>query len=366
MHVPCPRTRSPVTRSIQRSSDSQMNRSRTSSPTIAIASLCKNRSRWSGVICLWGVRGIAEISIEWRPDASISYSGRIARTGAGRHCRRRARRPAARGRRSLDPDLRRRQLGYGRGRRMAIEPDRAEILSGVRRGRDARQPDRSADSRIATGTNWQHTMSVEAEPPTRARARGARRSPGRVPGTPTSPARPEVRPHRSARHPRARERPRNGRARGRRRRRARASRAVSASVASHVIEIGGAALADPLAVTFARSGRWPRTTMCGAWMPRSRRRCAQGSIAAKEAGDTVGGAFEVIAHGVPPGLGSHVQWDRKLDGLLAQALMSIPAIKAVGIGRGAASASLPGSRFTTRSCRPASPSGTVPASPADQ
>ncbi len=52
--------------------------------------------------------------------------------------------------------------------------------------------------------------------------------------------------------------------------------------------------------------------------------------AAKEAGDTVGGAFEVVAHGVPPGLGSHVQWDRKLDGRLAQALMSIPAIKAVG------------------------------------
>jgi len=65
---------------------------------------------------------------------------------------------------------------------------------------------------------------------------------------------------------------------------------------------------------------------------------------AREAGDTMGGSFEVIARGVPPGLGSHVQWDRKLDGRLAQALMSIPAIKAVGIGRGPAVASLPGSR----------------------
>ena len=65
---------------------------------------------------------------------------------------------------------------------------------------------------------------------------------------------------------------------------------------------------------------------------------------AREAGDTVGGSFEVIAHGVPAGLGSHVQWDRKLDGCLAQALMSIPAIKGVGIGRGARVASLPGSR----------------------
>ena len=68
---------------------------------------------------------------------------------------------------------------------------------------------------------------------------------------------------------------------------------------------------------------------------------------AREAGDTLGGSFEVIAHGVPPGLGSYVQWDRKLDGRLAQALMSIPAIKAVGIGlgvEGAAAAGLAGPR----------------------
>src|SRR6185503_2752831 len=65
---------------------------------------------------------------------------------------------------------------------------------------------------------------------------------------------------------------------------------------------------------------------------------------ARDAGDTMGGSFEVIAHGVPPGLGSYVQWDRKLDGRLAQAMMSIPAIKAVGIGRGPAVADVPGSR----------------------
>jgi chorismate synthase len=58
----------------------------------------------------------------------------------------------------------------------------------------------------------------------------------------------------------------------------------------------------------------------------------------------MGGSFEVIARGVPPGLGSYVQWDRKLDGRLAQALMSIPAIKAVGIGLGPAVSGLPGSR----------------------
>jgi chorismate synthase len=58
----------------------------------------------------------------------------------------------------------------------------------------------------------------------------------------------------------------------------------------------------------------------------------------------MGGSFEVITRGVPVGLGSHVQWDRKLDGRLAQALMSIPAIKAVGIGLGPEAAFRPGSR----------------------
>jgi len=65
---------------------------------------------------------------------------------------------------------------------------------------------------------------------------------------------------------------------------------------------------------------------------------------AKAAGDTMGGAFEIIATGVPVGLGSYVQWDRKLDGRLAQALMSIPAIKGVGVGIGPEAAARPGSR----------------------
>ena len=65
----------------------------------------------------------------------------------------------------------------------------------------------------------------------------------------------------------------------------------------------------------------------------------------RDAGDTAGGAFEVIARGLPVGLGSYVQWDRKLDGRLAQAMMSIPAIKGVGIGIGPKAASVPGSQM---------------------
>jgi chorismate synthase len=66
-------------------------------------------------------------------------------------------------------------------------------------------------------------------------------------------------------------------------------------------------------------------------------------LAAAHAGDTLGGTFEVVATGVPPGLGSHVQWDRKLDGRLAQALMSIHAIKGVEIGLGFEAARVRGS-----------------------
>ena len=115
-------------------------------------------------------------------------------------------------------------------------------------------------------------------------------------------------------------------------------------VTSHVIGVGALRLADPLAVTFEQAAALP---------PESPLRCVDPSLEsrmvaeidrAKEAGDTYGGAFEVIARGVPVGLGSHVQWDRKLDGRLAQAMMSVPAIKAVGIGMGPVVAQLPGSQ----------------------
>jgi chorismate synthase len=65
----------------------------------------------------------------------------------------------------------------------------------------------------------------------------------------------------------------------------------------------------------------------------------------KEAGDTLGGIFEVVALGVPVGLGSYVHWDRKLDGRMAQAVMSIPAIKTVTIGLGKVCAQIPGSKL---------------------
>jgi chorismate synthase len=120
---------------------------------------------------------------------------------------------------------------------------------------------------------------------------------------------------------------------------------VETEIVSHVFAIGPAAIPDHLAVTFEDAK---------AIGDESALHCVDADVErlmiaeidkARDAGDTMGGSFEVIAHNVPLGLGSHIQWDRKLDGRLAQALMSIQAIKAVGIGRGPLVASLPGSKI---------------------
>jgi chorismate synthase len=115
-------------------------------------------------------------------------------------------------------------------------------------------------------------------------------------------------------------------------------------ITSHVFTLGSITIPDRAAIDFARASALPDDAPL---------RCVEADLEqqmiaeidrAREAGDTLGGAFEVIVTGVPIGLGSYVQWDRKLDGRLAQALMSIPAIKAVGIGIGPEAASRPGSR----------------------
>ena len=240
-------------------------------------------------------------------------------------------------------ELRRRQGGYGRGRRMAIESDRAEALSGIRHG-------------VTTGApiallvpnkdweNWQRTMYVEPEQP--ADAPG----PDRPSVTRPRPGHADLAGvvkygHADIRNVLERASARETAARvaigavarqllGR----------LGTEIVSHVISIGSASLPDPLAITYedARTIRADAPLHCVD--AEVERRMIAEIDRAREAGDTMGGSFEVIAHGGPAGLGSYVQWDRKLDGRLAQALMSIPAIKAVGIGRGPAVAALPGSR----------------------
>jgi chorismate synthase len=119
--------------------------------------------------------------------------------------------------------------------------------------------------------------------------------------------------------------------------------AVGAGIASHVVEIGPvAAAAGP--PPFDRLSDLPDDSPTRCLDAGAAARMLDAIDAARAAGDTLGGVFEVVAHGVPPGLGSFSQWDRRLDGRLAQALMSIPAIKAVGIGLGPDAARRPGSR----------------------
>jgi chorismate synthase len=243
----------------------------------------------------------------------------------------------------LAPDLARRQLGYGRGRRMAIEQDRAEILSGVRRGETIGGPI-ALTIRNRDWTNWQHTMSVDADPSDALggarRAAVTRPRPGHADlSGGLKYDRTDLRDileRASARETAARVAV-GGIARALLRR-------VGIEVGSHVTEIGGAAIPDPLEVTFDQISALSVTDETRCVDPDVAAAMKRTVDAAREAGDTVGGTFEVVAHRVPVGLGSYVQWDRKLDGRLAQALMSIPAIKAVGFGRAAAVSGLPGSR----------------------
>ena len=243
---------------------------------------------------------------------------------------------------AIAAELRRRQGGYGRGRRMQIESDRAEILSGVRAGETIGGPiAMMIENR--DWPNWERTMHPSAEVP--AEARGANRAPVTRPrpghadlAGVTKYGRGDIRDvleRASARET--------------------ASRVAAGAVArqllaragirltSHVWAIGTARLPEGTAVTFERAAalpdRWPLRCVD----PDVEQRMIEEIDRARENGDTRGGAFEVIATGVPIGLGSYIQWDRKLDGRLAQALMSIPAIKAVGVGLGPEVAYRPGS-----------------------
>jgi chorismate synthase len=226
----------------------------------------------------------------------------------------------------INEDLRRRQGGYGRGGRQAIEHDRLEILGGLDHGRTTGAP---LALRI-TNRDWENVR-------------------GKVPPTMTVP-RPghadlagalkygftDVRPvaeRASARETAMRV------AVGAVAKALLATRGVA--VYSYITEIGGVAATIPDAP--------PR--QLHALAEDSVLRCPDASVTpemiqridqARQAGDSLGGCFTVVLTGLPAGLGSYVQWDRRLDGLLAQAMMSIPAIKGVEIGDGFAAARLRG------------------------
>jgi chorismate synthase len=239
----------------------------------------------------------------------------------------------------INEQLHRRQLGYGRGRRMEIEKDRIEITSGVRHGKTSGSP----ISFLLPNRDWEHwqiamaaeTVSEGAEirPVTRPRP-----GHGDLAGAlkyQTHDAR-NILERASARETAARV-------------------AVGALcrillrhfnilIGSHVLAIGN--------VRVPAEGEKLNLEEILAIDPEAPLRCAHADIqkemmesigACSKEGDTLGGIAEIVAGRVPPGLGSHCQWDARLDGRLAQALMSIPAVKAVEIGNGVSAAQRPGS-----------------------
>ena len=244
---------------------------------------------------------------------------------------------------ALDDQLRRRQGGYGRGRRMAIESDRVEILAGVRHGRTTGAPI-ALLIRNRDWVNWQQTMYVEPDMP--EGASGVRRAEVTRP----RPGHADLAGAVKYGHEDIRDILERASARETAARVAAGSLArqvlgrFGVRVASHVSVIGDVMLDEGRTVTFAEAQAIPEDSPLRCVDLEVQQRMIAAIDTARDAGDTLGGAFEVIATGVPVGLGSYVQWDRKLDGRLGQALMCIHAIKAVGIGIGPEVAVRPGSR----------------------
>ncbi len=244
---------------------------------------------------------------------------------------------------ALNAQLKRRQGGYGRGRRMAIESDTAEILAGVRHGRTTGAPV-SLLIRNRDWVNWQKTMYVEAERP--EGATGANR--GDV--TRPRPGHADLAGAIKYGHTDVRDVLERASARET------AARVAAGALArqllgafdigmtSHVAAIGDVVLPASRVVSFEEALALPDAAPVRCVDATREAQMIAAIDAAREAGDTLGGIFEVIAHNVPAGLGSYVQWDRKLDGRLAQAVMSIHAIKGVGIGIGPDAAVRQGSR----------------------
>jgi chorismate synthase len=244
---------------------------------------------------------------------------------------------------ALNTQLRRRQGGYGRGRRMAIESDRAEIIAGIRHGVTTGAPI-ALLIRNRDWVNWQQTMYVEPEMP--EGATGTKRSGVTRP----RPGHADLAGAVKYGHEDIRDVLERASARETAARVAAGSLArqllgqFGVRIASHVSAIGTVMLPETRIVSFEEAAAQPDDSPLRCVDPQLQQKMIAHIDAAKETGDTVGGAFEVIATGVPPGLGSYVQWDRKLDGRLGQAMLCIHAIKAVGIGIGPEVSVRPGSR----------------------
>lgn len=259
----------------------------------------------------------------------------------------------------IDKDLARRQAGFGRGQRMEIEKDKVRILGGVRAGRTLGSP-LALLIPNQDWVNWQKVMSIETVSGQVKAVTQLRPGHADLTGALKYDQKDlrNIIERSSARETAARV------AAG-----AAAKRFLAEfglKIMSHVVQIGEVK-ANAKMLSGLSAEKLARL------VEKSDLRCADAVAsgkmkkaisAAAQAGDSLGGIFEVIASGVPLGLGSYVQWDKRLGARLAAALMSIPAIKGVEFGLGFAAAALPGSQVhdpiqykNGRFCRPTNQAG---------
>ena len=239
----------------------------------------------------------------------------------------------------LNEDLARRQRGYGRGGRMKIERDQVHISGGVRWGLTLGSPIALTITN-RDWENWKATMSVGPPEPGAAAKQVTRPRPGHA-----DLAGAMKYGHRDIRNVLERSSARETTA-----------RVAVAGVAkrllaefgmtilSHVTELGGIRISPDLDLPWEEIRRRAEASEVRCADPAAEAEMIVAIDDAKAKGDTLGGVFEVVALGCPVGLGSYVQWDRRLDGQIAQALCAIQAIKGVEFGLGFETARRPGSQ----------------------
>ncbi len=237
----------------------------------------------------------------------------------------------------LNRELWRRQQGYGRGGRMRIEKDTAHILSGIRHGKTIGSP---VAMTLANRDwkNWEEILPVAAGDAEKHKAVASPR-PGHadLPGALKYdfPDARYVLERASARESAARVAC-GGLAQM-------LLRELGVEVASHTVRVGKVELGRDAAWEEVRAVGEREEVLLACVDPEAEARMKAEVDQALRTGDTVGGVFEVVVHGLPPGVGTHVNWDERMDGLLAQAVMSLQAVKAVELGCGVTAAESVGS-----------------------
>jgi chorismate synthase len=238
----------------------------------------------------------------------------------------------------IDRELWRRQQGYGRGGRMKIERDTAHVLSGVRHGKTIGSP---IALQIANRDwkNWEEALPVGAGDPAKHKAVASPR-----------PGHADLAGSLKYNFPDARYVLERASARESTARVAAGAvaklllRSLRIEVASHVIRVGRVELETPVAWSSIAALRERDEVLLNCADADTEGRMKAEVDEVLRTGDSIGGVFEVVAHGVPPGLGTYANWDERLDGRLAWAVMSLQAVKAVELGRGVTAAQSFGSQ----------------------